>query len=102
MRNHPRAQLGRTCHEVINLLTDKVVPKANEGDFEEGVFYRKMIADYYRYIAEFTKGAHHDEAARNATDAYEKASEIAKNLRTTNTVRLGLALNFAVFLYEIV
>ncbi|WP_395241667.1 14-3-3 family protein, partial [Salmonella sp. s51933] len=34
-------------------------------------------------------------------EAYEQATEIAKNLGTTNPIRLGLALNFSVFYYEI-
>merc|ERR1711966_420494 len=36
-----------------------------------------------------------------ALAAYEAAAETAKNLPSTNPIRLGLALNFSVFFYEI-
>lgn len=37
-----------------------------------------------------------------AEQAYRKATEIAESdLKTTNPIRLGLALNFSVFCYEV-
>jgi len=66
-------------------------------------FYHKMKADYYRYKAEFTSGASREEAAQSSLQAYQKALEIAEaKLPTTNPIRLGLALNFSVFYYEII
>ena len=41
-----------------------LIPKASNG--ESKVFYQKMKADYYRYIAEFTDGDKKQEAAKNA------------------------------------
>lgn len=41
------------------------------------------------------------ENAPKATKAYETAQNHAKNLPTTHPIRLGLALNFSVFHYEI-
>jgi hypothetical protein len=39
---------------------------------------------------------------KNADDAYNKAVEVSKiNLKSTNPIRLGLALNYSVFHYEI-
>ena len=37
--------------DVINLLTTKLLP--NSLDMENKIFYLKMKADYYRYLAEF-------------------------------------------------
>lgn len=59
-----------------------------------------MKADYCRYIAEYT----HDKAPiiEKASQAYEEATKIATaELETTDPIRLGLALNYSVYFYEI-
>merc|ERR1711963_1007163 len=45
-------ELRKICKTILNLLDVKLVPKTPSG--ESKVFYVKMKADYYRYIAEFT------------------------------------------------
>merc|ERR1711972_433246 len=82
------------------LLDDNLIPKATSG--ESKVFYQKMKADYYRYIAEFTAGGQKSSAAESARKAYEEAAKVAeKDLAVTHPIRLGLALNFSVFQYEV-
>merc|ERR1711953_1589610 len=74
--------------------------KATTG--ESKVFYQKMKADYYRYIAEFSDGEAKSKAAENARLAYQEAQAVAeKGLAVTHTIRLGLALNYSVFQYEV-
>merc|ERR1712107_621664 len=64
--------------------------------------YQKMKADYHRYIAEFTEGDKKAKAAENARQSYEDAQKVAeKDLVVTHPIRLGLALNFSVFQYEV-
>merc|ERR1711988_299475 len=61
-----------------------------------------MKADYYRYIAEFTDGSKKNESSENARAAYAEAAAIAeKDLSVTHPIRLGLALNYSVFQYEV-
>merc|ERR1712154_180055 len=61
-----------------------------------------MKADYYRYIAEFKDGDEKKSAAENARLAYTEAQKVAdKDLAVTHPIRLGLALNFSVFQYEV-
>ena len=58
--------------------------------------------DYHRYLAEFATGNDRKEAAENSLMAYKTASDTANSeLPTTHPIRLGLALNFSVFYYEI-
>merc|ERR1712193_374648 len=71
------------------------------GDAESKVFYHKMKGDYYRYIAEFTAGDKKSEAANSAKTAYDDAMTAASELAVTHPIRLGLALNFSVFHYEV-
>merc|ERR1712050_332189 len=72
------------------------------GTGESKVFYQKMKADYYRYIAEFSDGDAKSKAAENARVAYKDATDVAeKDLAVTHPIRLGLALNYSVFQYEV-
>ena len=58
-------------------------------------------ADYYRYLAEFASADKKEEAASNAEAAYKMATDKATSLAPTHPIRLGLALNYSVFLYEV-
>ena len=58
-----------------------------------------MVGDYYRYIAENAKDGKLEEVKNNALKAYDQANGI--NLPPCNPIKLGLALNFSVFYYEI-
>ena len=69
---------------------------------ESKAFFLKMAGDYYRYVAESATGDKLNEVKSGALDYYNQASEIAnKELNACNPIRLGLALNFSVFHYEV-
>ncbi|MQL69106.1 hypothetical protein Taro_001391 [Colocasia esculenta] len=58
--------------------------------------------DYYRYLAEFKYDQEKKDAADQSLKAYEAACSTANtDLPSTHPIRLGLALNFSVFYYEI-
>ena len=66
------------------------------------MFLYKMLGDYFRYIAEYSKDQQQTDAASKAAQNYERAQEKANSsLQSTHPMRLGLALNFSVFYYEI-
>merc|ERR1712113_655560 len=93
-------ELQKICDTILGLLDKNLIAKAENG--ESKVFYQKMKADYYRYIAEFKDGGAKDQAAENARQAYEEAHKVAeKDLAVTHPIRLGLALNYSVFQYEV-
>jgi len=60
-----------------------------------------MKGDYHRYLAESTSGTSRQESADKALSAYNEATTVSLDLLPTNPIRLGLALNFSVFYYEI-
>merc|ERR1712151_472216 len=94
------AELQNICDTILGLLDGNLIGKASTG--ESKVFYQKMKADYYRYIAEFSDGDGKSKAAENARLAYEEASKVAeKDLAVPHPIRLGLALNYSVFQYEV-
>jgi len=93
-------ELSKICNEIISLLDTKLIATAKDADGK--VFYQKMKADYYRYIAEFSVGADKEKAAESADLAYGEAAKVATaELPTTHPIRLGLVLNYSVFKYEV-
>eukprot|EP00252_Welwitschia_mirabilis_P002735 TRINITY_DN1269_c0_g1_i1.p1 TRINITY_DN1269_c0_g1~~TRINITY_DN1269_c0_g1_i1.p1 ORF type:complete len:263 (-),score=56.06 TRINITY_DN1269_c0_g1_i1:291-1079(-) len=99
-RSRIESELSKICDGILRLLDTHLIPSSTTG--ESKVFYLKMKGDYHRYLAEFKTGADRKEAAESTLLAYKSAQDIAVNeLPPTHPIRLGLALNFSVFYYEI-
>ena len=99
-RTKVEKELDKFCYDILSLIDDNLVPQASTSECK--VFFLKMKGDYYRYIGEYTRGEDNKKVAQSALEAYNAATELAnKDLKTTNPIRLGLALNFSVFYYEI-
>ena len=99
-REKIEGELNDICDEVIKLLDSNLIAKADSE--ESQVFYQKMKGDYYRYKVEVASQDSREKFAELSRDAYEKAFQIAKeSMGPTNPIRLGLALNYSVFYYEI-
>merc|ERR1719480_262732 len=90
-------KLTADCQFIIKLINDKVLAKECQG--ESKAFFVKMVGDYYRYIAENAKGSLMEEVKQNALKSYNEANTIT--LPPCNPIKLGLALNFSVFHYEV-
>merc|ERR1712230_135789 len=67
-------ELQKICDAILGLLDSQLITKASNG--ESKVFYQKMKADYYRYIAEFTDGDKKSKAAESARQAYQDAANV--------------------------
>ncbi|QKX62654.1 uncharacterized protein TRUGW13939_09815 [Talaromyces rugulosus] len=99
-RQKIETELEKVCQDVLDVLDESLIPKAESG--ESKVFYHKMKGDYHRYLAEFASGNKRKVAATAAHEAYKNATDVAQTeLTPTHPIRLGLALNFSVFYYEI-
>jgi len=93
-------ELNDICDNILEVLDKNLIPAAKD-HAESKVFYYKMKGDYHRYLAESAVGDAKQPPADRALEAYKSALEIAEELLPTNPIRLGLALNFSVFYYEI-
>ncbi|CAK8536042.1 unnamed protein product [Lathyrus sativus] len=98
-RKKVESELSDICTDVMSVIDEHLIPNSSG---ESNVFYYKMKGDYYRYLAEFKSGDDRKEAADQSLKAYQEASTAAETeLPPTHPARLGLALNFSVFYYEI-
>jgi len=122
-RQKIEAELAKICEDILEVLDEHLIKSAQSG--ESKVFYHKMYAylptirslsavadpywlrayrkgDYHRYLAEFALGDKRKISADKSLEAYKAATEVATtDLAPTHPIRLGLALNFSVFYYEI-
>ncbi|KAJ2082523.1 Growth-regulating factor 12 [Coemansia sp. RSA 988] len=99
-RSAIEGELKDVCDDILAVLKENLIQTAVEA--ESKIFYYKMEGDYYRYLAEFLQKDEREAAAKSAEESYKGASEVAnKELPSTHPIRLGLALNFSVFYYEI-
>lgn len=99
-RERVEDELIKICNDILSVIDKHLIPSSSSG--ESTVFYYKMKGDYYRYLAEFRAADDRKEAADQSLKAYEAATSTAStDLPPTHPIRLGLALNFSVFYYEI-
>ncbi|XP_074588542.1 14-3-3-like protein B [Curcuma longa] len=93
-------ELSDICSDIMTVIDEHLIPSSTAA--ESLVFYNKMKGDYYRYLAEFKTGNEKKDVADQSLKAYEAATSTAESeLSPTHPIRLGLALNFSVFYYEI-
>ncbi|XP_006765257.2 PREDICTED: 14-3-3 protein theta [Myotis davidii] len=99
-REKVESELRSICTAVLELLDKYLI--ANATNPESKVFYLKMKGDYFRYLAEVACGDDRKQTIDNSQGAYQEAFDISKKeMQPTHPIRLGLALNFSVFYYEI-
>lgn len=96
-RKNIEKELKSICDEILKVLNESLIPNATSD--ESKVFFYKMKGDYHRYEAEIAQNK--EESCTNASNAYKEAQEKSENLPCTHPIRLGLALNFSVFYYEL-
>jgi hypothetical protein len=100
-REKVEKELADICDDVLALLDKYLIAKASNA--ESKVFYLKMKGDYFRYKAEVASADSKADVVAQSQKAYQEAFDIAKTeMQPTHPIRLGLALNFSVFYYEII
>jgi len=93
------SEIELICNQVAKLIDDYLL---NSEDEESRTFYLKMKGDYFRYAAEVTLHEQRQNYAKSASEAYSEAYDVSRSaMDPPHPIRLGLALNYSVFFYEI-
>jgi len=92
-------ELYDQCIQIVTIVKDECMKVASTD--ETKAFFYKMIGDYYRYVAECAVGDQLDTVKNGALENYQLAQTTSESLNACNPIRLGLALNFSVFHYEV-
>ena len=94
------------CQEMIN-KSDKLKKDYidNIDNLPSKIFYMKIKADYYRYLAEIANEEEFPEVLKEARDCYEEAYKLCtdgtSNIAPQDALALSVVLNYTVFLYFI-
>jgi len=93
------SELEALCESCLDLIGGHLLVRAAAAEAQ--VFYKKSLADFLRYMAEYREGSAKFEAIEDARKAYEEAWAMSeKNLSKTNPSHLSLALNYSIFQYD--
>ena len=100
IRDNIEKELYQILLDIEKMLDKYLIP--NTIDIENKVFYLKLKADFMRYKCEISYGKELDDIISKTEKIYKEANDIAnKELMISNSTRLGLALNYSVFFYDI-
>ena len=99
LKQNLEKELKSSCDRMLDYIDNYLLINSSSDDSK--VFYLKLKGDYFRYIAEFSLGSNHSEIAQNSINAYKQAYDAASKLKANNPIKLGLALNYSVFYFEV-
>jgi hypothetical protein len=92
-------ELYEQCITIVDIVKDQCMKVASTDETKS--FFYKMIGDYYRYVAECAGPDKLESVKSGALENYQLAQSSSESLNACNPIRLGLALNFSVFHYEV-
>lgn len=92
-------ELQKDCQNIIDMIKNDAMKSQVEAESKS--FFLKMVGDYYRYMAESAAGDVLAKARDGALEHYKLAEIASQPLQACNPIKLGLALNFSVFHYEV-
>ncbi|CAH1800608.1 unnamed protein product [Owenia fusiformis] len=100
-RQQVEKELKENCKDILQIIDIQLKNNADTSGVS-AVSYLKMKGDYNTDLAKVATANDRKQAAENSLEAYKAASKIAMaELAPTNPIRLGLALNFSIFHYEV-
>ena len=97
------AEIKQYINKGIELIDNTLLKAANNNELK--VMYSKIKGDYMRYIFDITPKDKIEEInsfKEKADENYKNGLNLCQNLSNLNTTKIGLILNYTVFLYEII
>ena len=98
LREVIKREIGEICNKVINFCDNYLLNKSEKK--ETKVLYLKIKAEFYRTLADILEENQKKDSTEKAINFYKEAYELTDSLSTTNPIKLGLSLYYAIFHYE--
>ena len=95
-------EIKNYINKAIELIDNNLLKKVNNNELK--VLYSKIKGDYMRYIIEILPKENEEEKnalKEKAEEDYKIGLNLCDTLNNLNTTKVGLLLNYTVFLYEI-
>lgn len=93
------SELSEMSNGILSITDEFLIP--NSSSPVAKVFSHTLKGDCHQYLAGIQQGDTSKASASSALDAYKSATEMASALAPDHPIRLGLALNYSTFYYEI-
>lgn len=86
----------------MDTIVEKLLENISENDKNAYIFYKKLKADYLRYLSEVANEQEFLQFAENCRDIYQEAyNKCGEYLEPNSALTLSVALNYSLFTYFI-
>ena len=93
--------LTNSVNNILNFIESVIKNNTINNNIENKIFFLKLKADFNRYMCEISQGELKEKVRGDALLFYQESYSISKDLYILNITKLGLVLNYMIFLYEV-
>ena len=93
--------LTNSFNNILNFIETVIKNNTINNNIENKIFFLKLKADFNRYMCEISQGDLKEKVKGDALLIYQEIYSISKDLYILNITKLGLVLNYMIFLYEV-
>ena len=93
--------LTNSFNNILNFIETVIKNNTINNNIENKIFFLKLKADFNRYMCEISQGELKEKVRGDALLFYQESYSISKDLYILNITKLGLVLNYIIFLYEV-
>lgn len=93
--------LTNSVNNILNFIESVIKNNTINNNIENKIFFLKLKADFNRYMCEISQGELKEKVRGDALLFYQESYSISKDLYILNITKLGLVLNYMIFLFEV-